>query len=276
MTGKVVAHHQTVATLVTGHFKSEKGYYAYRPKGTNDYLMIYTLAGLGRFGTPDQRQHICHPHEIILCAPGTYHDYGVADSASRWDLLWTHFRPKADWLDLLDWPVLEPGFMKITVPDETTRQRIIEQFYRVHELALSVGDLRDRLAMNALEGLLLMCEQINPNRSHHRVDHRIRQVMDEITRRLAERMTLESLADLAGLSPSRFGHLFHEIVGISPMEFVEQQRIERSRQLLAMTSLSIKEISRQVGYDNPFYFSLRFKKRIGVSPRTYRDSLASA
>lgn len=273
MITKVVTPHQPVLALVTGHFQSGSGYYAYRPQGTDDYLMIYTLAGLGRFRMPDQRQYLCRPHEIILCAPGTYQDYGVEESLSYWDLLWTHFRPRTDWLDLLGWPVLESGLMKLEVPEGPSRHQIVQQFYRVHELALSIGDLRDRLAMNALEGLLLMCEQINPDRANHRSDHRIRQVMDEITRRLSQRITLESLADLAGLSPSRFGHLFQEIVGISPMDFVERQRIERSKQLLAVTSLSIKEISRHVGYDNPFYFSLRFKKRVGVSPKAYRDSL---
>jgi YesN/AraC family two-component response regulator len=55
------------------------------------------------------------------------------------------------------------------------------------------------------------------------------------------------------------------------MEFVERQRIDRARQLLTMTSLSVKEISRQVGYETQFYFSLRFKKSTGQSPKAFRE-----
>jgi AraC family transcriptional regulator of arabinose operon len=56
------------------------------------------------------------------------------------------------------------------------------------------------------------------------------------------------------------------------MEFVERQRIERARQLLVMTSLSVKEIGRGVGFESPFYFSLRFKRHTGKSPRSFRVS----
>ena len=60
------------------------------------------------------------------------------------------------------------------------------------------------------------------------------------------------------------------------MVFVEQQRIARARQLLTMTSLSVKEIARQVGYDTQFYFSLRFKKQTGQNPTAYRTAARQA
>jgi AraC family transcriptional regulator of arabinose operon len=254
---------------------SGAGYEAYRPKGTSDYLLIYTLAGLGRFRTEDGREHLFRPHDLALCTPATFQDYGVEDSVVKWEMLWTHFQPRAEWLDLLDWPQIEPGLMKLTVSDDLSRGQIIDQFQHVHESAMSTGPLRDRVAMNALEGLLLMCEQINPNRSQHTVDHRIRQAMDHITRHLDHKITLELLSDLTGLSTSRLGHLFREVVGVAPMEFVERQRIERAKQLLTMTSLSIKEISAQIGYETQFYFSLRFKRQTGKSPKAYRESHAS-
>lgn len=267
--------HRDVTTLFTGHFKQGPGYEAYRPRGTNDYLLIYTLAGLGRFRTADQRQHLVRPHDLVLCAPDTHQDYGVEPTLHHWELIWTHFQPRSDWLDLIDWPSIEPGLMKLTVADQPTRERLIQQFHRVHESAMSTGPLRDRIALNALEALLLMCEQINPNRSQHTVDHRIRQAMDHVTRHLDQKITLEGLSDLTGLSTSRLGHLFREVVGIAPMEFVERQRIERAKQLLTMTSLSIKEISREVGYETQFYFSLRFKRQTAQSPKAYRESNAS-
>jgi AraC family transcriptional regulator, arabinose operon regulatory protein len=269
-----ITPHKDVDRLFTGHFVTGPGYEAYRPKGTNDYLLIYTLAGLGRFRTVDGREHLFQPHQLALCVPGTYHDYGVESTRAHWELIWTHFQPRSEWLDLLHWQEIEPGLMRLTVPDPDTQTQLIAQFRRVHESAMSSGPLRDRIAMNALEGLLLMCEQINPNRSQHTVDHRIRQAMDHVTRHLDQKLTLDRLSDLTGLSSSRLGHLFREVVGIAPMEFVERQRIERARQLLTMTSLSIKEISRQVGYETQFYFSLRFKRQTGQSPRAYREAYA--
>jgi AraC family transcriptional regulator of arabinose operon len=268
---RAVTPHQEVETLFTGHFVSIAGYEAYRPAGTNDYLLIYTLAGLGQFVTPDSRRHLLKPHDMLLVAPHTAQDYGVESSLEHWELIWTHFRPRSDWLDLLDWPTIEPGVMRLTVREESPQRQIIEQFQRVHRSAMSAGALRDRIAMNALEALLLMAEQINPNQAAHTTDSRIRLAMDHVTRHLESRITLDGLANLTGLSPSRLGHRFREVVGVSPMEFVERQRIDRARQLLTMTSLSVKEISRQVGYETQFYFSLRFKKSTGQSPKAFRE-----
>lgn len=274
-THRTIAPHHDVETLVTGHFNCTAGYGAYRPTGTNDYLLIYTLAGLGQFATPDQRQHFLHPHDLLLIAPHTPQDYSVESSMQHWEFLWTHFRPQAQWLDLLDWTTIEPGVMRLTVREVPTQQQIIQQFHRTHRCAMSAGALRDRIAMNALEALLLMCEQVNPNQNAHTIDARIRQAMDHVTRHLDQKITLDVLADLTGLSASRLGHRFREVVGVAPMEFVERQRIDRAKQLLTMTSLSIKEISGQVGYETQFYFSLRFKKKTGKSPTTFRQQAIS-
>jgi AraC family transcriptional regulator of arabinose operon len=56
------------------------------------------------------------------------------------------------------------------------------------------------------------------------------------------------------------------------MHYVEARRIERATQLLRVTSLSVKQIAEQVGFESPFYFSLRFKKATGISPSAYRDN----
>jgi AraC family transcriptional regulator of arabinose operon len=230
------------------------------------------VAGRGRFGAEDGREHVVALDELVLLTPGTFQDYSVEPSLHRWTLLWAHFRVRPEWLDLLDWPAMEPGMLRLSLAGHPLRNEVLEQFERVHSRALATDPLRDRLAMNALEGLLLLCEQANPKRgTHAAVDARIRQTMDYVTRHLAENLTLDSLSAVSGLSESRLGHRFREVVGLSPMAYVEQQRIERAKQLLTMTSLSVKEISRQVGYETQFYFSLRFKRATGASPTDFRE-----
>lgn len=268
-----ITPHRDVDSLITGHFQSIAGYRAYRPQGTNDYLLIYTAAGAGEFVTADGRRLQIVPHDVVLVRPKTYSDYGVEPTLEYWEMLWTHFRPRPEWLDLLDWPEIEPGVGRLQI-EASQRQQITDQFFRVHRGALSTGPLRDRVAMNALEALLLLCEQANPNRDAHQVDSRIRQTMDHIVRHLDRKLTLDDLAEVSGLSVSRLGHRFREVVGVPPMEYVERQRIERAKQLLTMTSLSVKEVSRQVGYETQFYFSLRFKKQTGKSPKHYRTTAA--
>jgi AraC family transcriptional regulator of arabinose operon len=87
---------------------------------------------------------------------------------------------------------------------------------------------------------------------------------------LQKRWGVGELAKIAGMSASRFAHLFRRQVGVPPQQFVEQRRLMRAEQLLKHSSLSVKEISHDVGFRSPFYFSLRFKSRTGKSPRAYR------
>ncbi|HEY0009125.1 MAG TPA: helix-turn-helix domain-containing protein [Tepidisphaeraceae bacterium] len=268
MPQRLVTPHEAVVTLVTGHFVSEAGYYAWRPRGTNDYLLIYTHAGLGRFGTLDGRSFLVQPGDVILIRPGTFQDYGVEESLKQWELVWAHFTPKADWLDLLDWPELEPGVHRLRL--EQAANAVAEAFERLHRSTQTSDPLRDRLAVNALEALLLQCERVNPGRAAHRIDQRIRQTMDYVARHLGDKITLATLAEISELSVSRLAHRFGEVVGVSPMEYVERQRIERARQLLQMTSLSVKEIARQLGFSTQFYFSQRFKNHTGRSPVQFR------
>ena len=273
---KLTTPHLRVMTLVAGHFKQLSGYYAYRPRGSDDYLLIYTISGQGRFGTADGRERLALPGDVVLLLPGAYHDYSVGIGHSRWELVWTHFLPRGDWLDLLNWPEDEPGRRWLSVAGHPLQNELLSAFMQVHRQAASTDPLRDRLGMNALESLLLLCERTNPARDSHVADARVRQVMDHVARHFGDRFSLDVLAEVGGMSASRLGHLFGEIVGVSPMVFVEQQRIARARQLLTMTSLSVKEIARQVGYDTQFYFSLRFKKQTGQNPTAYRTAARQA
>jgi AraC family transcriptional regulator of arabinose operon len=122
--------------------------------------------------------------------------------------------------------------------------------------------------MNALERLLLVCASQRPSEGRA-IDGRIRHVVGHIHADLRLSHTLESLSAQAGLSPSRFAHLFKAEMGLSPRQYLLQQRILHARSLLERTSLSVTEVAHAVGMD-PVAFSLRFKEELGHSPRAHR------
>lgn len=269
MAMRVETVHPPVDQIVTGHFREGPGYAVWRSKGVDDWLLICTLAGRGRFGYVGG-ELIAQPGDIVLVRPGTLHDYGVEPTLQRWELLWSHFHPRPDWLAWLDWPEVASGLMRLHLPEGTARERVINQMRRAHDLAGRAHRRRVALAMNALELLLLMCDELNPQSEQAQIDPRLRNVIAHVALHLGEPMTLESLADVAGLSVSRFAHLFRAQLGVTPQQFVEQQRMRRARELLRFTPRSIQQIAADVGYDNPFYFTLRFRKHTGDSPRGFR------
>src|ERR1700760_2269200 len=92
--------HPKVTHLVAGSFRQRHKYYAWRPNGTNDWLLVLTLTGLGRFGFVGG-EIFTHPGELMLLKPGTLHDYGLESQKRSWELRWTHFHPRPHWIDWL-------------------------------------------------------------------------------------------------------------------------------------------------------------------------------
>lgn len=87
---------------------------------------------------------------------------------------------------------------------------------------------------------------------------------------LSQDYDLKKLADIENLSKSRYRALFMEITGTSPINYIIDLRINTAADLLTNSSLSISNISKYVGYEDPYYFSRLFKSRIGISPAAYR------
>lgn len=90
---------------------------------------------------------------------------------------------------------------------------------------------------------------------------------------LSEELSIVRIGEVAGMSESRFSHVFKEETGISFMEYVGMVRMEKARELLQNTDLRINEIAEQIGIANPNYFSAQYKKRTGQSPNEFRRSL---
>jgi AraC-like DNA-binding protein len=84
-----------------------------------------------------------------------------------------------------------------------------------------------------------------------------------------EPLTLEGLAQMAGLSVSHYSRLFKKYTGYSPIDYLTHVRMDRAKELLVLSDYKLKPIAGSVGYADEFYFSRIFKKIVGVSPRDY-------
>ncbi len=83
-------------------------------------------------------------------------------------------------------------------------------------------------------------------------------------------ISLNEVAAHVSLSGSHFSMIFSRETGETFIEYLTRQRIKKARELLRTTSLNAKEIAFEVGYNNPHYFYLVFKKFSGVSPTEFR------
>jgi AraC family transcriptional regulator of arabinose operon len=255
--------------FVTGHAYDKKEHALWEDPGSLTWNLTLTLSGAASL---PYRGGICltYPGDITLHRPYTLFAMEVLSPHIVWENLWASFTPRSEWYQWMQWPEVGPGLMKLTLHDPVIREKITARFEEAHHLATSAMRTREIFAMNALEEVLLWCETQNPNSEQSPWDPRVQRVMDYLCQNLTEKVTLDVLAHISGLSVSGLMHLFRRQVGMTVQQYQETQRLERAKRLLTMTNRRIQLISAAVGYDNPFYFSLRFKRQEGVSPRDYR------
>lgn len=84
-------------------------------------------------------------------------------------------------------------------------------------------------------------------------------------------MTLDDLAETAGLSPFHFARIFRSVAGVPPVEFQTALRFDKARSLLLTSPASVTEICYEVGYGSLGTFSRRFKELVGVTPAMFRN-----
>jgi AraC family transcriptional regulator of arabinose operon len=258
------------APIIGGlQFQSPGESRGYRPAGTSDWLLVVTLSGQGYVRAAGALK-VLEGGDMLLIRPDTPQEYGHLDDDSGWVNVWTHFRPRAEWLDWLRWPELAPGIMVLAAGDALERM----EFELRHMVEVANGALRLRLAaaMNSLERVLILADAINPLQAVARRDPRIRKAVDLIGERLSEPIEIAALAEVVGLSRSRFTVLFTAELGVAPQAYIEAERLARAAHLLRSSSWRITQVALHCGFANPFYFTTRFRRRYGMPPGRFRLS----
>ena len=102
------------------------------------------------------------------------------------------------------------------------------------------------------------------------MEPRIHRAIRLMTVDLRHELSLDELAKSLNLSASRLRHLFKDETGLSPVQYLNVQRMEKAKELLETTFLSVKEVMLKVGVKDKSHFIRGFKKVYGLSPSQYR------
>jgi AraC family transcriptional regulator len=111
-----------------------------------------------------------------------------------------------------------------------------------------------------------------PITSHDRSLNRnqLQQAIDYIHIHLDRDLSLAELASIINITPTYFASLFKRSMGISPHQYVIQQRVEQAKLMLKKTDLAIAEIALQVGFSSQSHLTQQFKRITGITPKQIR------
>src|SRR5918998_759094 len=103
------------------------------------------------------------------------------------------------------------------------------------------------------------------------MDHRVRKVIALAEQSLHKGWSPAKLAALVNLSPSRLHQLFKDETGEPPARYLRRLRMQRAKELLETTHLSVKQVMAGVGVSDESHFVRDFKKTCGLTPARYRE-----
>jgi AraC-like DNA-binding protein len=83
------------------------------------------------------------------------------------------------------------------------------------------------------------------------------------------------MAEIMGLSSSRFASLYKQVFNTSPTEDLIKTRIEQSKKMLSATKVSVKKVSVACGFESVHYFHRAFKKRMNITPKHFQNHMLS-
>lgn len=98
----------------------------------------------------------------------------------------------------------------------------------------------------------------------------LQEVLDYINTHLDRDLLLTEIAEVINISPTYFASLFKQAIGISPHQYVIQQRVEQAKLMLSKTDLAIADIALQVGFSSQSHLTWQFKRITGMTPKQIR------
>jgi AraC family transcriptional regulator len=102
---------------------------------------------------------------------------------------------------------------------------------------------------------------------------RLQKVLPYIRRHLADDLSVQSLADLVGLSSTHFRRLFQEALGVPVHRYVQAARLEQARMLLGTTTIPISEIAEESGFSSQSHMTACFRAAHAATPAEYRKQV---
>lgn len=247
-----------------GYYPNAAGHHMGRTR-PRDHLLIYCLEGAG-LAELEGRQCPVRAGEVLLLREGRRHAY-QADPNDPWTIYWVHLggrRVTAHFDDIL-------GDDEAFVARVGRHSRLTEDLELLLTTAMRFRAHHQVYAANLLKSILAFMALMRRQREERNAAVDVPRIQAWLQAHLHERINLERLvAATSELSRYHFIREYKRQTGQTPMQAFQHLKISRACYLLDITDLGVTDVARDLGYDDPYYFSRLFKKVMGVPPRDYR------
>jgi AraC family transcriptional regulator of arabinose operon len=251
-----------------GYYPKAKDHYTYRKKGLPENFLFYCVDGHGSYSLDGQDYEV-GPNEFFILPQNVEHAYG-SNADHPWSIYWIHFGGEA-LKELNSSLAFQKHFKPFYIKNNSDIISLFTKIYKTLELGYSIDNLLfANMCLSHFLTLFVYNSRhyaASSNEKMDCVDSAILFMQEHINGNIS----LNDLSRQYNYSVSRFSNLFKQKTGYAPIDYFVQMKMQKACQQLDFTDRSIKEIAFSMGFDDPYYFSKRFRTVIGMSPKKYRS-----
>lgn len=257
------------------HYKEKASYEV--SEHTHDFLTIqYVVSGRLTYYVNGQEIE-AKKEDIIVLNPGTPHRYVCPKGKNEATIFYLGIEN----LNIKGYP---QNFVPICSSVIPIRKYQHEIYNCYHEI-ISTQEKKDigwDLLTKVLsqQFLVLVLKELSPQRSGSIQDYFQLKMYDKNTiaqtitnyfqENYMKKISVEEIARYTYLSTTYVTKIYKEMTGDTPINYLISLRMDKAKEILGEGHFSVQEVAKQVGYDDPYYFSKLFKKRYGCSPSEYK------
>jgi AraC-like DNA-binding protein len=186
---------------------------------------------------------------------------------------------EADLIGLTDYDIMPAVLADHFKKDDEEVMRTKEPKLHIIELFFNRQGLPDWYITNKLPvfsrkakviGVMGIIRSHAGTHDHNQSYSRIAPAVEYLREHFRDKISIENLAKVAGLSSRQFGRCFAEAYGISPQTFLIKMRVQAACELLRNSNDELADIAMSLGFYDQSSFTLQFRKHMGQTPRRYR------
>lgn len=235
-------------SIQVSHVVVKEGEKRILQNGGQQWLFLYTASGQGQLTNEGKQIHLAEGASLLIDTPCE-----LVPSSNRMSLfLLTCDKEKVCFVPFEDFVfVKQPPAKMVPIWKELMKLKkstTLPERCRFHTLIWNMlAMVTDQMEVDSVE-----------------------EAIKYIQNNLHEAISVAELSDRVGMTASSFARAFRKKVGVSPKEFMNQERIKLAKKLMIQEKgLTLKEIALQVGLQDEFYFSRLFKKKEEVPPTIF-------
>lgn len=257
-----------------GHEKqTEKSYFwdGNNRSENNCFVFQYTLAGTGAIKI-NQTVYQLNKNQAFWIEIPSDHSYYLPDDSTNWEFIYITLYGAA--VETLYQQLTEKHGHLFTFSDQASVIQFIFKCLR----KIEQQQIRNSYQASAsgYQFLMTMLESLENNEADSQSFPKpIEKVIAYIKSNYQDDISLTDCVEQANLSKYHFTRQFKKYLGMTPMQYLTDIRIQKATELLLNDQASINEIAKKVGFQNGNYFAKVFKKKTGKAPNTYRKTRLS-